>query len=214
MWITLEHPAASAPQTPAGTATPGGQAENPANDPVTRVVSSLNVLLDPGGETPAFPSYHLEVNHLAPAWADGKPAQKQDMLSADVQGKDVHFIDRETAPGGSVTTAEAYLIGDQEYDVKNGQVQPPEVSLTSLAWTLWPLDPTIIISSGATGAKAAGTEELEGRTAEIYELSGTGSALAGVSGLGPQVTLRQRKSLGRPANRCAGQGGTRITRQM
>ncbi len=115
--------ATSATQNTEESPTPGGPAENPASDPVRRVVSSLNVLLDPGGGTLAFPSYHLEVNHLAPVWAGGKLAQKQEILSADVQGKDVHFIDRETAPGGSATTAEAYLIGDQEYDVQNGQVQ-------------------------------------------------------------------------------------------
>ena len=186
VWITLENPAA--PQTIAITATPAGQADNHANEPMVRVVSCLNILLDGDGGTPAFPSYHLEAIHLKPSWTGEKLAQIQEEISADVQGKDVHFIDRKTAPDGSTKTAEAYLIGGQEYVVQDGKVQPPGISLISLAWTLWPLDPGIIISTGSTGAKAASMEELGGRSVEVYELNGTGSPLAGVSGLGLPVT--------------------------
>jgi hypothetical protein len=188
VWLTLENPAVSAVLVGAATATPAGQSGNQAVDPMKRVVASVNSLQGLVAGTSTFPSCHLEVEHGAPVWANGKLAQEQELLSADVQGKNVHFTDRTTDAGGSTTTTEAYLMGDQEYDVLNGQLQPPGVSFNSLAWSLWTLDPVMIISSGASGATAAGTEELDGRTAEIYDLNGTGSALAGVTGIGLQIT--------------------------
>jgi hypothetical protein len=176
--ITLENPAAPAPQTGAATATPD---TGSAVEPMARVLASLNNLLYPGAVTPAFPSYHLEVDHKMPLWAGGKLDQSQEMLSADVQGKDVHFTDHKTTPGKPAKTAEAYLINDNEYVVTDGVVTPGP-GLTSLAWDLWPMDAVLIISVGSQGTTPAGTEVLEGRTAEVYNLDGSG-ALGGGAGV-------------------------------
>ena len=135
-----------------------------------------------------LPSYHLESTQDRPVWSGEKIDQSQESMTADVQGKNIHFIDRSTDPGKPAKVSEAYLLGEQEYDVREGQLQPPGPGLASLAWTMWPLDPIVVISTGSIGAKTAGTEELDGRSAEVYELSGTGSSLGGLGGIGLPVT--------------------------
>jgi len=55
--------------------------------------------------------------------------------------------------------------------------------MTGLAWVLWPLDPAVILGTGASTAQPAGTEMLEGRTAEVYTVDSVGQvgAIAGAS---------------------------------
>lgn len=55
-------------------------------------------------------------------------------MGADVQGKDVHYTERITPPGGSATTKEAYLISSQEYEVVNGKVGPAGEHELYLEW--------------------------------------------------------------------------------
>jgi hypothetical protein len=177
IWITLEYPATPAPTTSAA-ATPG---INNAVDPMKRVAACLSTLLFGNGQTPALPSYHLEVNHFVPVWAGGKLDRTQEVLSADVQGKDVHFTDRTTAPTGPASTVEAYMINGTEYVVRDGMVTPGQ-GMTALTWTTWQMDPTIIISVGSQGTTPAGIESLDGRTAERYNLDGSGTLGAGTFG--------------------------------
>ena len=185
--INLERIASVQPQS--GTsATPGPQPTRASVSPTERVVSALNNLLGTKAAASALPSYHLESTQLRPVWSGEKINQSQESMTADVQGKNVHFIDRTAEPGKPAKVSEAYLLGDQEYDVRDGQLQPAGPGLASLAWTLWPLDPIVVISTGSIGAKAVGIEELEGRSVEAYELSGTGSSLGGLGGIGLPVT--------------------------
>jgi hypothetical protein len=180
-WVTVHlfdgEPVASEP----GNGTPQGP-DTGAN-PALRVSSGLSILLGMDPSQPGLPSYHMEAFNLAPAWEGGAIVQVQDRMLADVQGADVHFVDSYTASGGSVTTSEAYLIAGEEYDVMNGVLQPPGAGLTKLAWVMWPLDPTVILGTGASSAQPAGSEVLDGRTAEVYDLDASGSmgAVAGVS---------------------------------
>lgn len=157
----------------------------PEEDGVKRVAASLNFLMT--GDT-SVSSYHLESDQLSPCWDGNAIAQCSQKMSADVQGKDVHFTCTETKPGEDPQTTEMYLIGDQEYPVVGGSVQPAGVSLDSLVWIMWPANTAIIIAVGDTNVTQAGTEELEGRTADIYALDGTNTPIGDVAGIALPVS--------------------------
>lgn len=155
--------------------------------PALRVAGALSILLGMDESQVGLPSYHMEAYHNIPAWEGGAVVQYEDWMVADVQGQNIHFNDRVIDPGGSTTTAEAYLMGEEEYDVENGVLQPEGTSMTGLAWILWPLDPAVILGTGASSAVVAGTETLEGRTAEKYTVN-TSGAMAAAAGVGLTVT--------------------------
>jgi len=165
-------------QSSAADSTPGTPT-TPAvsTDPSTRVSLALSSLLGMVPKQPGPPSFHIESINQEPVWAGGKIAQSQEAMSADVQGKDVHYTLRTTPPGGSASTREAYLISNQEYDVANGKVQP--ATANSMAWTMWPLNLELMLATGSTGATASGTETLGERTADVYTLAGAGAAIPG-----------------------------------
>jgi len=173
--MVLNSGSAAVPET-----TPGANATAVAGTPAVRVALALNILFGMVPSQPGPASYHIEVLHVSPVWDGAKIAQRQDAMSADVQGKAVHYTHRKTSAGGSPVVAEAYLIEGQEYAVVNGQVQP--AGADSLTWTLWSLDLATILPSGSAGATAAGTEALEGRPAQVYELHSSGLSIPGVGG--------------------------------
>jgi hypothetical protein len=178
--VMIPNPGSAKATTTSPDTTPGGQATTLAGNPSVRVALAPVVLFGMVPKQPGPASYHLEVTHQAPVWSGGKIAQSQEDMSADVQGKDVHFTHRKTIPGGSTTASEAYLIGDQEFVIVNGKTQPPAAN--SMTWNLWSLNLITFVSGASSGATAAGTEMLEGRTAEIYELNSTGLSIPGVTG--------------------------------
>lgn len=182
--------AGQALQTPAEASQVQSTASIPA--PAVRVVEALSLLLALDGEPAALSSYHLELQHQAPTWdaASGAVRSQASSLVADVQGTAVHFADRTSSSGGALSVTEAYVIEGKEYVVQNG-VPVLGSGMASLAWTLWPLDPTSIISAGATGAILTGTELVDGRPSEVYSLSGTGLPQASFGGMGIPVTASE-----------------------
>jgi hypothetical protein len=182
MWVSVsvlgQEANTSSPSEPGTTPAPGV-----GGSPALRVAGALSILLGMDESQVGLPSYHMEAYHNIPAWEGGTVVQYEDWMVADVQGKNIHFNDRVIDPGGSTTTAEAYLMGEEEYDLENGVLQPEGTSMTGLAWTLWPLDPAVILGTAANGAQASGTEVLDGRSAEVYtvDVSGAMGAAAGAS---------------------------------
>jgi len=182
MWVSVsvlgQEANTSSPSEPGTTPAPGSD-----GSPALRVAGALSILLGMDESQVGLPSYHMEAYHNIPAWEGGAVVQYEDWMVADVQGQNIHFNDRVIDPGGSTTTAEAYLMGEEEYDVENGVLQPEGTSMTGLAWTLWPLDPAVILGTAANGAQASGTEVLDGRSAEVYtvDVSGAMGAAAGAS---------------------------------
>jgi hypothetical protein len=156
-------------------------------DPATRVLGALNLLVATDGD-PAWGSYHIEVEHQEPVWSSGAIAVATSSLTADVEGRNVHFIHESIEPDGSSSTTEAYIIDDQEYTLQGG-VPVQGFGMASLSWLMWPLDPLAIFSVGSSGAALQGTETIEGRPAEVYTLTGAGAppSLGGL-GLGTPVT--------------------------
>jgi hypothetical protein len=164
-----------------------GAAPESANNPALRVAGGLSILLGMDESKTGLPSYHMEAYSKLPAWEGGKVVNYEDRMIADVEGVNIHFDDRVTNPNGSVTTSEAYLMGEEQYDVENGKLQPQGASMTKLAWTLWPLDPVTVLGTGATNAQLTGTEAIDGRVAEIYDIAATGP-LSAPGGMGLSVT--------------------------
>jgi hypothetical protein len=188
--VTVTAPQLTSPSasTANSAITPGADTTKIMGSPLAVVTKSGTLLIGTDSKPSPLPSYHLESQLLTPVWAGGKIAQNQETLNADVQGKNVHFVDQTKSAGGSIKNAEAYLIGSQEYDVVNGKVQPAGVSMTALVWKMWPLDLMMIMATGATSATDSGTETLEGRTAEIYTLNVSGAIAPTVAGIGLPVT--------------------------
>jgi len=177
--LEQESETASAPE-------PGATPES-ANNPALRVAGGLSILLGMDESKTGLPSYHMESTHEPPAWEGGKVVHYVDRMVADVEGVNIHFYDQVTNPDGSVTTSEAYLMGEEQYDVENGKLQPQGVSMTKLAWALWPLDIVTILGTGATSAQLTGTEDVDGRVAEVYSVSAS-EALQVPGGMGLSVT--------------------------
>jgi hypothetical protein len=162
------------------TPVPGAQETAMAQNPGVRVALAFSILFDMMPDQPGPSSYHLEVTHQSPIWDGSQIAERQEEMSADVEGGNVHYTRHITPPGGSITTSEAYLINDQEYAVVGGQVQPPMDD--SLTWMLWSTNLGLLLSSSSSGATAAGTETLDGRAAEIYAIDSSGLSIPGVPG--------------------------------
>jgi hypothetical protein len=176
--VTIMAPEAES--TAAVTPVPGAQETALAQNPGVRVALAFSVLFDMMPDQPGPSSYHLEATHQSPIWDGSQIAERQEDMSADVEGGNIHYTRRIMPPGGSTTTSEAYLMGDQEYVVEDGQVQPPTDD--SLIWMLWSTKLGLILSSSSSGATAAGTETLDGRSAEIYAIDSSGLSIPGVSG--------------------------------
>ncbi len=162
---TMEAAAGAIPGTPV--------APSQSNaDAGIRVTDSLNVLLGDQSGGQALPSYHLEAKSLSPVMSNGKAAQTEDAISADVQGANIHFTYTTTKPGGQPQVTEAYIIGDKNYVVKDGKVSA-DLGLTAVTWSTWPINAELVLGVGSLKTTPAGTETLEGRTAEVYTLGGS-----------------------------------------
>lgn len=172
-------------------ATPGGATAASVSPPV-RVMDSVRILLGSDQEVSVLPSYHLEVRHQAPTWSGSSVVGLENTVEADVHGRDVHFRNVTTGTGGGGSVDEAYLIDGQEYLVENGAVRAG-IGMAKLTWSLWPLDAVAILGAGASGARLAGTEILEGRAAEVYDVEGTGLSGGMAGGLGLPVASASGK---------------------
>jgi hypothetical protein len=153
---------ASAPApTPAG-GTPTEDADQPAS---VRIISSISKLFGNGTAPGALPSFALAVNEVMPS-ASGTDITT---LQAEVQGTNVHFVF--TADG---KTTDAILFEGKEYEVVDGKARPGSAML-SVTWTLWQLDPLVILSAaGMAGPKAEAGTTLEGRQVDVYSVDNTG----------------------------------------
>ena len=174
-WVTvmvLNEETAAASQT--GTET----APFVPHDPTSRVASAMPILMGSVTAQPPPASFHLEVTHQEPV-AGG---QSLDTMSADMQGTNVHFT--HTNSGRTIT---GYVIDGQGYDA-NGQPQAAGSGSASMDWLMWPLDLQMMLATASSGATSAGTETLEGRTVEVYELDASGLTPVGVPPLVTAVT--------------------------
>jgi hypothetical protein len=155
--------------------TPNLVATEVAGSPQTRVIKALTALLGEDDRPSVYPSYHLDYAAKLPSWdnAQGVVVQKESRMAADVQGKNVHFISTALKGSGSVTS-DVYVIDDQEYEVING-TPTPGLGMKALAWAMWPLDVIMVLSISSLKTAPAGTETIDGRATEVYQISGKAS---------------------------------------
>lgn len=144
-----------------------------------RASSAFDILTGSTEKPSPFASYHIDVKLTQPTWDDAAGQVKTEAytLSADTQGVDAHLT-YNTTPEDPSTAVEGYVIGEQGYKVVNGQVEEDLLGVT-MEWAMWPLNVIFPISIATTGVELAGTETVEGRTAEVYQVD-SAKAPAGV----------------------------------
>ncbi len=161
-------PASQATAKPADQPTAAPAQPATGGDPSTRVTESLGLLMGSGDKQSALPSFHIEVKMSGPSYdSDAEAVETNNTnLEADVQGANAHvWIDNDDG-----TTTEGYVIGNDDYVVEDGKVQPGGLSGVGLAWAMWQMDPVVILSLAGLGAQSAGTEALGGRTADVFDV--------------------------------------------
>jgi hypothetical protein len=179
---TVQPTATSNVSTSNASATPAsGVAQSLQTATAKHVQAALTILFGLDPNQPSLSSFHFEAVNLSPAWLGEMIVQVQDNMVADVQGKDVHYTERLNMPGQATNTRGAYIISNQEYKEVEGQVG--QATANSLTWDMWSLTPELLIVIGSAGATLAGTETLEGRSVEVYDLIGDGTALSGATGM-------------------------------
>jgi hypothetical protein len=136
-----------------------------------RVSRSLTQLLG-SSETPsALGSYHSVYHGTSPFWSTDKVAQDVIDATGDVAGSDVHYVVKEQRGSRKASVTEGYHVADKNWVVENGKLVSDD-GMGYLSWVAWPLDLVVAIGIGSLRTEAAGTEQVDGRPAEVYRISG------------------------------------------
>lgn len=160
--------------TPQPTRDLSAQATQVYGSPQMRVINSLSLLIGQDPNPSVFSSYHMESHQVSPRWDEqtGSVLTAEEWLSIDVQGKDVHFINKVKSQDGHITSTEVYLIGEKEFDVENGTAVEG-LGLNQLTWLMWPLDPIMLLGVGSSKAISSGTDTVSSRSVDVFQLNGT-----------------------------------------
>ena len=182
--------------TPQPTRDLSAQSTQIYGSPQMRVINSLSLLTGQDPKPSVFDSYHMDSHQISPRWSEqtGSVLAPENWFNVDVQGKNVHFTNTDKNEDGSQNTSEVYMIEDKQYDVQNGTAVEG-LGLSSMAWIMWPLDPMLLLGVGSSKATSTGTETVDGRPAEVFQLSGTtADDLSGLfSGFGMLITRMDGK---------------------
>jgi hypothetical protein len=146
--------------TPTG-GTPAGDDSLPAS---VRIITSLATLLGNEKTPSPLPSFALTATEVIPSGSGTDTTTMQ----AEVQGANVHYI----LTDGGVTT-DAILFEGKEYTVVGGKAQPGSAML-SATWSLWQLDPLVVLSAaGMASPQAEAGTTWEGRPVDVYSIDST-----------------------------------------
>jgi hypothetical protein len=160
--------AGAANPTPVPQPTTSGQAA------MTRVAQSMTTLIGVDQVPSVLGSYHVVYHGDAPVWIDGKVARDVIDVTGDVAGADVHFVYKEKRGSAKATRVEGYHVADVDRAVEGGKLQD-DYGMAYISWVSWPLDLVVAVAVGGFRSEAAGTAPVDGRTAEVYRLSGKAS---------------------------------------
>lgn len=149
---------------------------------------ALNLLLGTTDSPSVFDSYHMEMTLDTPKANEDDTAVVNEAItiSADVAEKNVHIFQVDP---GETEAKEGYIIGDQdkEYKLIDGNWEET-MGTIALAWAMWPLQVVMPYAyTTALYANKTGSEDLNGRSADVYELDTTKadpSVIAGMAAWG------------------------------
>lgn len=182
----------------------GGKTSNPADNPADTstngttvkpqdssskggsddLSSALNLVLGTTDEPGVFDSYHIELVLDTPQANDDETAVVNEVvsISADVAGKNVHIFQVDP---GMTEAKEGYIIGDndKEYKLVDDAWQET-MGQIGLGWAMWPLQVILPYAySSSVYSNKTGNEEVNGRSAKVYELDTSKADPAVVSGM-------------------------------
>jgi len=165
---TAAKPAGQATAKPAAQATAAPAQPARGGDPSDRVSQAYTLLMGESDKPGVLASFHLELAETAPQYNRESKAVEttKTNLKADVQGTGVHLWIAED----DGTTTEGYVIGSDDYVVQDGKVEQNVMAGVGLTWAMSQLSPVIILSLAGLGAKPAGTEAIDGRKADAFDL--------------------------------------------
>ncbi len=135
------------------------------------VSRSLTQLLGSGDVPSALGSYHVVYHGTSPFWSEDKVALTVTDVTGDVAGHDVHYVVKEKRGLQKASVTEGYHIADKNWAIENGKLVD-DSGMAYISWVAWPLDLVVAIGIGSLRTEAAGTEQVDGRPAEVYRLSG------------------------------------------
>lgn len=156
--------------------------------------NALNLVNGTSDEDSVFNSYHIELLLDTPQPNEDYSAVINETISisADVEGKNVHIFQIDP---GETEAKEGYIIGenDTEYKLVDGNWQETNGQI-AMAWAMWPLQ-VVMPYAYATSlyTNKTGTEDIDGRTAIVYELDSSKAdpaTLAGMQDYGMNMTAK------------------------
>jgi hypothetical protein len=154
--------------------------------------SALNLLLGTTDQPGVFDSYHMEMVLDTPKANDDDTAVVNEVvsISADVAGKNIHIFQIDP---GMTEAKEGYIIGDNntEFKLVDGAWEQT-MGQIALGWAMWPLQVVVPFATiSSLYAHKTGSEEVNGRPANVYELNTSKAdpaTLAGMQAVGVNIT--------------------------
>ena len=157
---------------------PGAPNPSPVPQPTTaaqggtvRVSRSVTLLMGSSQVPSALGSYRSVYHGTTPFWNAGKVAKDVMDVTGDVAGADVHYVVTEKRGSQKVSVTEGYRIADKDWILKSGKLVSDD-GMAYLSWVSWPLDLVVAIGIGSLRTEAAGIEQVDGRPAEVYRITG------------------------------------------
>jgi hypothetical protein len=167
--VTVRITEASASGAPNPSPVP--QPTTPAQGGTIRVSRSFTLLMGSSQVPSALGSYHAVYHGTSPFWSAGKVAQDVTDVTGDVAGPDGHYLVKEMRGSQKVTVTEGYHVADKNWVLENGKLVSDD-GMGYLSWVSWPLDLVVALGIGSLRTEAAGTEQVAGRPAEVYRITG------------------------------------------
>ncbi len=172
-----------------------------AKDLQSRIGDSLNRTVLP--DKKALSSYHIEVTGTEPRW-NQQTKQVETFsytLKADVAGDDMYLIYTSKTGTKPAQTTEGYMIkgglskkdqGGKEYVVSGGKLKET-IGDIGLTWAFFPLSVGIPLAIAATGPEAAGSESIDGRDCDKFNVDSAKAPPGVVGALGTLIAITSAK---------------------
>ena len=165
-----------------------------SNSSQENIGNALNLVNGTTDEDSVFDSYHIELLLDTPQPNEdySDVTNETVSISADVEGKNIHIFQIDP---GETEPKEGYIIGnnDTEYKLVDGEWQET-IGQIAMSWAMWPLEVVMPYAYAASlYTNKTGTENIDGRSAVVYELDSSKAdpaTLAGMQEYGIEMTAK------------------------